>query len=46
MDLDLSMGNHVPCTMAAGALETLHIHGDRVFEGAITDRLREAMEPL
>ena len=46
LDLDLSMGNHVPCTMAAGALETLHIHGDRVFEGAITDRLREAMEPL
>ena len=46
LDLDLSMGNHVPCTMAAGALETLHIHGGRVFEGAITDRLREAMEPL
>lgn len=45
LDLDLSMGDNVPCTMAAGALETLHIHGGRLFEGAITDRLREAMDP-
>ena len=40
------MGDHLPCTMAAGALETLHIHGDRLFEGAITDRLRQALGPL
>lgn len=46
LDLDLSMGNNVPCTMAAGALETLHIHGGRVFEGAITNRLRDALAPL
>ena len=46
LDLDLSMGDNVPCTMAAGALETLHIHGGRVFEGAITDRLRQALRPL
>jgi len=46
LDMDLSMGNQVPCTMAAGALETLHIYGGRLFEGAITDRLREAMAPL
>lgn len=46
LDLDLSMGGNVPCTMAAGALETLHIHGGRVFEGAVTDRLRQAMGPL
>jgi len=45
LDLDLSMGDNVPCTMAAGALETLHIHGGRIFEGALTDRLREALEP-
>lgn len=45
LDLDLSMGDKLPCTMAAGALETLHIHGGRIFEGAITDRLREALEP-
>lgn len=46
LDLDLSMSGNVPCTMAAGALETLHIHGGRVFEGAITDRLRQALRPL
>lgn len=42
-DLDLSMGGNVSCTMAATALETLHGHGTRVFEGAITDRLRNAI---
>lgn len=46
LDMDLSMGGNVPCTMAAGALETLHIHGGRLFEGALTDRLRRAMETL
>jgi uncharacterized protein (TIGR04255 family) len=45
LDMDLSMGGNVPCTMAAGALETLHVHGGRLFEGAVTDRLRQAMEP-
>ena len=42
-DLDLSMNGNVPCTMAAGALETLHIHGGRIFEGAVTQELRDAM---
>ena len=42
LDMDLSMGGNTPCTLAAGALETLHGHADRVFEGAITDTLREA----
>ena len=46
LDMDLSMGDKLPCTMAAGALETLHIHGGRIFEGAITDRLRQALDPL
>lgn len=46
LDLDLSMGDNVACTLAAGALETLHAHGTRVFEGAVTDRLREAMVPV
>ena len=45
LDLDLSMGGNLPCTMAAGALETLHIHGGHLFEGAITDRLRGGLEP-
>ena len=30
--------------LAAGALETLHGHSTRLFEGAVTDRLRDAME--
>ena len=42
-DMDLSMSGNIPCTMAAGALETLHIHGGRIFEGAITEELRGAM---
>ena len=45
-DMDLSMSGNVPCTMAAGALETLHIHGSRLFEGAITEELRTALERI
>ena len=43
-DMDLSMTGNTPCTLAAGALETLHGHSTRLFEGAVTDRLRDAME--
>ena len=43
-DMDLSMNGNTPCTLAAGALETLHGHSTRLFEGAVTDRLRDAME--
>lgn len=43
LDLDLFMGGNVSCTLAAAALETLHAHADRVFEGAITDILRDAI---
>ena len=46
LDLDLSMSGNVSPTMAAAALETLHVHGGTLFEGAVTDRLREAMAPL
>lgn len=35
-DMDLSMGGNTPCTLSAAALETLHGHGTRIFEGAIT----------
>ena len=42
-DMDLSMGGNTACDLAAAALETLHGHSSRVFEGAITDRLRDAM---
>ena len=46
LDMDLSMSGNVPCTMAAGALETLHVHAGRLFEGAITDELRNAFTPM
>lgn len=43
-DMDLSMTGQTPCTLAAPALETLHGHGTRLFEGAITEKLRQAMQ--
>ena len=43
LDMDLSMGGNTPCGLAAAALETLHGHSARVFEGAVTDTLRDAM---
>lgn len=46
LDLDLFLsGSNTPCTLAAAALETLHGHAGRIFEGAITDTLRDAMDP-
>ena len=45
LDMDLSMNGHLPCTLTAGALETLHAHATGLFEGALTDTLRSAMEP-
>ena len=46
LDMDLSMaGGQLPCTLSAGALETLHAHATKLFEGAITDTLRTAMDP-
>ena len=44
--MDLSMGGNVPCTLSAAGLETLHGHATRIFEGAVTDRLRTAMDPI
>lgn len=43
-DMDLSMSGNTPCTLAAAALETVHGHAGRIFEGAVSDRLRAAME--
>ena len=45
LDIDLSMGGNVSIMLSAGALETLHGHADRLFEGALTDSLRAAMDP-
>lgn len=44
-DMDLSMGGKLPCNLSAGAMETLHTHAGPLFEGAITDSLRIALQP-
>ena len=44
LDMDLSMSGNTPCGLAAPALETLHGHSTRIFEGAVTDTLRQAMD--
>ena len=46
LDIDLSMHGSISAPLAAGALETLHGHSTRVFRGAITDTLHDAMGPL
>lgn len=46
LDMDLSMLGNISAQLAAGALETLHSHSTRIFRGAITDTLHEAMKPL
>jgi len=43
LDLDLYMGGEISPMLAAGALETLHGHSTALFEGAITDKLRQAL---
>lgn len=44
-DQDLYMTGNIPVNYSAGALQTLHSHAFRIFRGAITDTLHEAMEP-
>ncbi len=44
-DQDLFMAGNIEMRHSAGALNTLHIHADRTFRGAITDTLHNAMEP-
>ena len=45
LDMDLVMNGNTPCTLAAAGLETLHAHATRIFEGALTERVRQAMQP-
>ena len=45
-DMDLSMSGNVPCSLSAAGLETLHGHANRIFEGAITETTRSAMDPV
>ena len=45
LDQDLFMSGKVEMKHSAGALNTLHTHAGRIFRGAITQQLHEAMEP-
>ncbi len=45
LDNDVFMGGKLPMEQCAPALQTIHIHADRIFQGAITRQLHEAMEP-
>ena len=45
LDNDVFMAGNIPVNNCAGALQTVHIQADRLFAGALTQRLHEAMEP-
>lgn len=45
LDLDLFMGGQIAPRMAADGLETLHAHSTPLFQGAVTDKMRSALEP-
>lgn len=44
-DQDLYMPGQLQLNLAAGALTTLHCQADTLFQGAITERLHQAMGP-
>ncbi len=46
IDNDLFMNGKIEMRESAAALNTIHIHADRAFRGAITKTLHDAMEPL
>ena len=45
LDNDIFMNGKLPVAQCAPARQTVHIQADRLFAGAITQRLHEAMEP-
>lgn len=45
LDNDVFMNGKLPIAQCAPALQTVHIQADRIFAGAITKQLHEAMEP-
>lgn len=45
LDNDIFMTGKIEMKHSAGALNTVHTHAGRIFRGAITDQLHEAMEP-
>ena len=46
LDNDVFMLGKLPMNQCAAALQTVHIQADRIFAGAITDRLHEVMDPM
>lgn len=46
LDFDLSMRGQIAVQNAAGTLEVLHDGANRTFQGAITIKLHEAMDPV
>ena len=45
LDNDIFMSGKIAMRDSAGALNTAHINADRIFRGAITDTLHDAMDP-
>ena len=43
---DVYMNGKLPVAQCAPALQTIHLQADRIFAGAISERLHEAMEPV
>ena len=44
-DQDLYMQGNIPVNTCVGALQTLHLQADSLFQGVITDVTHDAMEP-
>ncbi len=45
LDMDLSLPGNVPVNQSAPALQMLHMHSTPIFRAAMTDTLRDALEP-
>lgn len=45
LDNDIFMMGNIPVNHSAASLNTVHLQADRIFRGAITKQLHDAMEP-
>lgn len=45
LDQDIYMTGQIAINHSAGALQTVHLQADRIFRGAVTDVLHQAMDP-
>ena len=46
LDNDVFMNGKLPVSQCVPALQTVHVQADRIFAGAITRQLHDAMEPI